>query len=88
MTLFFDDAYEEGMRKLVEGCGPWATIGRCPPVRRCAGAVPGWPPSRVRERYARVAWPLAPAVELESIKAEIRMYISGQAQGAARRGIT
>ena len=43
MTLFFDDAYEEVMGKLVEGCGfcgPETSTGRCPPPRRCARPAP------------------------------------------------
>jgi len=49
MTLFFDDAYEEVMRKLVEGLRFFrsgTSTGRCPPPRRCARPAPAWAPSQ------------------------------------------
>jgi Insertion element 4 transposase N-terminal len=49
ITLFFDDAYEEVMRKLVEACGscgPGTRTGRCLRPRRCARPVPAWVLSR------------------------------------------
>ena len=49
MTLFFDDAYEEVMRKLVEGLRflrSWDEDWRCPPPQRCVRPGPAWAPSR------------------------------------------
>ena len=49
MRLFFDDAYEEVMRKLVEACGfcgPGTMTGRCRAPRRCARPVRAWALSR------------------------------------------
>jgi Insertion element 4 transposase N-terminal len=48
MTLFFDDAYEEVMRKLVEGLRffrSWDEHWQVPP-RRCARPAPAWVPSQ------------------------------------------
>ena len=64
MTLFFDDAYEEVMRKLVEGLRFLRSWDERLAGAHRLGAVPGpCPPGRraVRELYARVARPLAGA---------------------------
>ena len=49
MTLFFDDAYEEVMRKLVEGLRflrSWDEHCRYRAPRRCVRPAPAWVPSR------------------------------------------